>query len=121
MVHPVEGDSAADHRAAKTHLRCQLLLTVHQALDVGRVVAAALAGRDGAFEGGAGDLRGDGGGGGQGVRAHAGRQRLTRGFAGGSRSHWGRVSQLLPQQEQVPGLLHLGDDTGRVTLEEEMC
>lgn len=39
-----------------THLGGQLLLPVHQTLDVGRVVAAALAGRDGAFEGGAGDL-----------------------------------------------------------------
>lgn len=39
-----------------THLGGQLLLPVHQALDVGRVVAAALAGRDGALKGGAGDL-----------------------------------------------------------------
>lgn len=57
-----------------SHLCSQLLLAIHQALDVCGVVAAALAGRDGAFKGGAGDLRGDGGGGGQGARAHAGGQ-----------------------------------------------
>lgn len=52
---------------SSSHLSGQLLLPVHQALDVSRVIAAALAGRDGAFERGAGDLRGDGRGGGQGA------------------------------------------------------
>lgn len=41
---------------ACTYLGGQLLLPVHQALDVRRVVATALAGRDGALKGGAGDL-----------------------------------------------------------------
>lgn len=89
------------------HLRSQLLLAIHQTLYVGRVVAAALAGRDGAFKCGAGDLWGDGGGGGQGARAHAGWQQLAQGLGGGSWSHGCHITQLLPQQEQVTGLLHL--------------
>lgn len=51
------------------YLRGQLLLSVRQALDVSRVVAAALAGRDGAFNGAAGHLGGDGCGGAEGLRA----------------------------------------------------
>lgn len=90
-----------------SHLGSQLLLTIHQALNVSRVIAAALTGCDGTFKGGAGDLWGDGGGGGQGARAHAGGQRLAQGFGGGSRIHWSGIAQLLPQQEQVTGLLHL--------------
>lgn len=97
------------------HLGGELLLAVHQALDVRRVVAAALTRRDGAFASGAGDLRGDGGGGGQGPRAHAGGQRVAQGLGDGSRSHRRRLYQLLPQQEEVTGLLHLRGGTSRVS------
>lgn len=38
------------------HLSSQLLLPIHQALDVSGVIAAALTGRDGALKRGAGDL-----------------------------------------------------------------
>lgn len=88
------------------HLGGELLLAIHQALNVRRVVAAALAGGDGAFASCAGDLGGDGGGGGQRACAHAGGQTLAQGLGGRSGSHWS-LSQLLSQQKEVAGLLHL--------------
>lgn len=86
------------------HLGGQLLLSIHQALDVGRVVATALTGCDGALEGGAGNLRRDAGGGAEGPAAHAGGQRLAQGLVGR------RLCQLLAEQEQVTRLLHLQDE-----------
>lgn len=84
-----------------TYLSGQLLLTVCQALDVRRVVSAALAGRDGALESGRGDLRRDAGGGAEGPAAQAGGQRVAQGFG---RS---RLAQLLTEQQQMTRLLHL--------------
>ena len=96
-----------------SHLSSQLLLPIHQALDVSGVIAAALAGRDGALKRGAGDLWGDGGGCGEGVRAHAGGQGLTQGLGGGCWSHWSCIAKLLPQQQQVTGFLHLEERHGQ--------
>lgn len=84
------------------------------ALDVGGIVAAALARPDGAFKGGAGDLRGDGGGRGQGAGAHAGGRRLAQGLGGGSCSYGSRLSQLLSQRQKVTGLFHLDERWGRM-------
>lgn len=83
------------------YLGGELLLALNQALDVGRVVAAALAGGDGALEGGVGDLGGDAGGGAQGAAAQAGGDGLAQGLGGC------RLAQLLTQQQQVPGLFNL--------------
>lgn len=83
------------------YLSCQLLLTIHQALNVRRVVSAALAGCDGALKSSRGDLRGDAGGGAEGPAAQAGRQRVTQGFGRN------RLTQLLTEQQQMARLLHL--------------
>lgn len=81
-------------------LGSQLLLSVHQAFNVCRVVAAALAGGDGAFKGGGGDLRGDAGGGAEGPAAEAGGQRVTQ-------RSGDAVTKSLTQQQEVASFLHL--------------
>lgn len=87
-------------RGRDSHLGSQLLLSVHQAFDVCRVVAAALAGGDGTFKGGGGDLRGDAGGGAEGPAAEAGGQRVTQ-------RSGDAVSKSLTQQQEVARFLHL--------------
>lgn len=100
-------------RRFSSHLCGQLLLTVHQALDVCGVVAAAFTGGDGAFKGCAGDLRGDGRGGGQSPWAHAGGQRLAQKLCGRGGSHWSCLSELFSEQEKVTRLLHLDKQQGK--------
>lgn len=82
------------------YLGGQLLLPVHQALDVRGVVAAALAGRHRALEGRGGNLRGNAGGGAEGSTAQAGRQRVTQGLGDA-------VAKLLTKQKKMSRFFHL--------------
>lgn len=82
------------------YLGGQLLLPVHQALDVGRVVATALAGRHRALEGRGGDLGGNAGGGAEGSTAQTGGQRVAQGLGDA-------VTKLLTQQKEMSGFFHL--------------
>lgn len=82
------------------YLGGQLLLPIHQALDVCGVVAAALAGRHRALEGRGRNLRGNAGGGAESSTAQTGRQRVTQGLGDA-------VTKLLTKQKEMSGFFHL--------------